>query len=364
MASGPTSSSKSNMSIIDGQKWAWVYAVIGVLVAMAAVYHVLTEEPRTPFFHVFSYVFVSFTASGVIVYGANRHYRDPLPSYRYWRLNIWLVGGAAFIVAIGVVSLYIGSQFITTNEFVESSQLMAGVGLAIGFVIGSFEAWSLENAEAAARAETLEAERERLALLNELLRHYVLNGASVIGGFAERLESSPTREQPDAATVIKDRAEDMANIVDNIGVLTRTEWGDGNEVEADIGAEIREHFSTFGEDDMTLDVADDLPSMVANVGYEQALALFMEACCEATGPGGAISVEGNEQRGNISITARPVDIPDSQRKDLLEPVASGIGLQLYLAKKVLEPAIELELSEDGEETIEFVLRGMVGEDGE
>lgn len=227
----------------NGRKWAWVYAFIGAINALAAVYHIVAAGPRSTYFHVFLYAVISFTASGIILSVAHRHYKNPLPNRRYGRLNTWFIAGGVFSTAVAVVTLYIGSDMVTQVELIETSQLLLGIGLAAGFLIGTFEAESLENADAAARADTLEEERERLKVVNDLLRHYVLNGASIIGGYAGRLESAKAGEQSESATVIKERADEMATIVDNIGVLTTIEWGDSKKVAADIGAAIREGFT-------------------------------------------------------------------------------------------------------------------------
>lgn len=345
------------MRSIGGRTWAWLYALIGSVLAGTAISHLLTDHHHVPLFHILAYVSILLMGSGILLYGAYRHYQRPLPTGRYWRINVWIVGGVVFVTAIGILSLYIGSETVTGEELIESIYLLLGTGAAIGFLIGSFEAESLENAEAAARAVALEAERERLQLLNELLRHYVLNGVAVIDGYAAELESITSEAETESVAIIRDRAADMENIVSKMGVLMKTEWEGGQEVAADIGATIREQFSTFGGETTTLELEEGPPPMVANRGYEEAMALFVEAICDATGTQGIITVQWDENDGTISVVARPIDIPESLQEDLLEPVASGIGLELFLAKTVLEPAIELAFTTHGEETIEFILRG-------
>lgn len=225
---------------------------------------------------------------------------------------------------------------------------MGSAGLAAGLLIGTNEARALSNAEAAARATILESERERLELLNDLLRHYVLNGLTVINGFAQQIESGESQDQQEAGEVIQKHASDVANLVDQLGVLTKTDWDRREICEADIIAEIETSASAKSDGDITLSLPEDVPEMYANVGYDNGLDLLLDVLVKSMDIGGTLSANIDTEEGIFSISVQPATIPEEVIDELFEPIASEIGLKLYLARRIFEPAIELDdLSHDG-----------------
>jgi hypothetical protein len=299
-------------------------------------------------------------AAGLIA-GGVWHYRDPFPAAMYPRITAWIVGGGLTSTGMGAVSLYVGSEVVTAVELLESLHLLATMGLFLGLVFGTLEARVTESADAAARAETLEAERERLRILNDLLRHYVLNGVSVIGGRADLLADEVGPEAEESAQVIRDRANRIADIVERISILTKTQWRTETEIRADLEPVFRRAVRDTCAPDTDLEFEAALPPMLATVGFEDGIELLVEGLGDMLESGGQVTIGTDRSAGAITVAVRPVDVPPNLRDELLQPVASSTALELYLAKKLLEPAVELRVLESGSDEIRFALRGEFAE---
>lgn len=338
-------------------RWGWVYSTIGVTLILLTFIHVGFLSPVHTATHKVIFGVFAGGASVAFLYGAYWHLQNPLQRDRYWRLNAWVISGTVFIITIGMISLYIGSDFVTETELLESVHLTGTVGLSLGLAFGTLEARILEQERAAAEAETLENERQRLTLLNDLLRHYVLNGTTIILGYTETLKEEVPGDDTDALDVIQERASLMSNVVSHISVLTKTPWERSEVTNADIEAILRNRFAELVDEEATFEAIGDIPEMYANEGYEDGLVLFIEGVLRMLEPDATLTIETIPEPEGVAVTANPAKIPHGLEEELLEPVASEVGLELYLAKSILEPAIDLEFVSNGEDEVVFHLRG-------
>lgn len=342
---------------LTGRTWARVYGGLGVAIFLVSLLHMTISHTQSSAYHKLIFGLLMAVISVGLIGGAIWHYRNPFPADRYRRINVWSLGGIVVVTALGLASLYVGSELVTPVELSESIQVMGSMGLALGLGFGTMEARVIETADMAARAETLETERERLEILNDLLRHYVLNGISVIAGHADQLEANTTGQNRDSARIIATRSDRIAHLVERISVLTKTEWRRETEVDAGLTTVLVE---TAGEEclpETEISVDDGIPEMRANVGYEDGLVILVEGITSMLESAGSVHIGTEPEREAIFVTVQPVDIPQNLREELLQPVAADIGLELYLAKKILEPAIELRVTEPSDRELRFLLEG-------
>jgi signal transduction histidine kinase len=138
------------------------------------------------------------------------------------RLLGWTYGGLVAFVLANAATLYVLGIDFGAGERVLFAHMSIGVGLSAGFFLGSMEAKAIQQARARVASEMemrrTERERKRLELLNQYLRHEVLNSVQVIGANAELLASrvdanSDSRSRLD---VIERRSSDVARFVQSI----------------------------------------------------------------------------------------------------------------------------------------------------
>lgn len=347
----------SRSSRLTPREWAGVYAALGVVLFVLSLFHLGLLGVQISVFHRLLFGALSGGVSVGVIWGSYWHFTNPFPVERYRRISGWIVGGAVLVSAIGIATLYVGSEEVTRFELLESVHLLGSLGLGLGFAFGSLEAQVIQTADMAARAETLETERERLEILNDLLRHYVLNGISVIAGHADQLETETTGRPHRSASLITRRSHRIAHLVERISVLTKTEWLDQAEVNADLGPALEGAIKSKCHPSTAVECPTAVPKFRGHVGFEDGLMLLTESIASMIEPNGTVSIEFEAEPATVSVTAIPVTVPPNLRAELLQPVAADIGLELYLAKKILEPALQFDVHESNEHELRFTLQG-------
>jgi hypothetical protein len=144
---------------MDRRWWTALLAVVSALLVGNAVWHFLAVVTSAdPDDHFVDVVMIGgSTAGGLAV--AVWHARRDVDSTHQRRTVAWLVASVVLFVAVGTVTLFVGSARVTDAELVEAVQLSANVGAFLGLLVGRVESRALENARAAAGAR---AEAEAL----------------------------------------------------------------------------------------------------------------------------------------------------------------------------------------------------------
>jgi len=279
-----------------------------------------------------------------LCYGGYWHATHPLVDGRVAGVVGWMAATALLFVSTGVVSLFIGSSFVGPAELLASVHVAGSVGLAAGLLGGTLQAAAVVNAETAARAEAraaaIETEQRRLAELNDLLRHYVLNGVNVIGGYAAELRPASSAEDQVALTAIEERAETIGRLVEHVRLLPAdVEGGDRHDVPLD--AAVRSAVASFdGGHPVRLDFpeGDGRPTVSAGATLADALVLLMEAVSRCTAADGVVTatVTVDDATATVSVVGAPAALPTEVERALFEPISGGVGLTLYLAKRLLD----------------------------
>lgn len=344
-------------------------AATGVVVVASAVVHLAALDATASLAHrVVTLCMIGGAGMGFLYWGVSVP-AEGVGEDQGPRVAAWTLGTVALFVALGTVSLYVGSERVRVGEFVEIVHLTGSVGLLAGVLVGATHARAVANAETAARAgaeaAALDAERDRLEQLNGVLRHYVLNGTNVILGATDRLEDVVPADERAVLDRVESRARMMAILVDHVrtiqGIHRPSTSLDLDEVVAAAAARA----------DPPADVTVSTPATGATVEtsepVETGVTLLCEAVLHCLEPGGQLTLTGvaTDDEVTITVEASPATLPASLEGSLFEPTGSETGLEFYLVDQLVGEDGEIRLTDRTGETLRFEMRlSSVGMNGE
>lgn len=337
------------------RRWGLGIVALGVAVSLSGGWHLLRSPitDHSVLHPVIDAVLVVGAGLGII-YAARWHVNDPLPAERYPRLTGWIAGAGLLTTGLNVITLYIGSEVISPMELGEASHVGLSVGLLVGTLVGTIEAQAIVNAEAAAKADTraraLREERNRLEELDDLLRHYILNGVCIIEGYAGELRPAVEgTEREDALDAITDQATRMVTLVEHIDGLTADATASTATGDVDLGGVLARASVDAARDGR---VPVRLPESLATVSGHDALGdgleLLLDALVSITDDDGDIEVtqtRAGDGRVTLHVAVTGASLPAAIREALFEPIGTGTGLQFYLAGELIERSADIRLHE-------------------
>ena len=218
------------------------------------------------------------------------------------------------------------------------------VGGTGGVVVGTFEARAIDRAVAAerdsVRAEHLETQRQWLDYLNSLLRHEVLNNASIIQGYASLLLEEEDLPSPghEYAETIHRQSQDMTDVIGDVRVLVRAVEHsvqlrpvDVVDVIADELEDLRATYvdvetELSADEDAYVLVDDLLPRIFSNL-----LSNAVEHNPDGT-PRVTVDVETSAESVRIQVADDGPGVPPAERETLFERGKEDRGLGLYLVR--------------------------------
>ncbi|PCR92051.1 sensor histidine kinase [Natrinema ejinorense] len=306
-----------------------------------------------------------------------------LSASRYPRIAGWCLGGLAaflFINLVLIVTMPAESWIVAASWIRWAVAFGAGIGLLIGCLEGRAIERALTAERAALRTEHLEEQRDYLDYLNGILRHEVLNTATVINGYASRVleeESTLDDHSREWLEIVIDHSEDMSTVIDDVRVLLQTRDGTPQlePVNATrvLAAELRklenerdgvEVVTSIPPDVFVL--ADDLlPRVFGNL-----LSNAVEHN-DAVMPRITVTLEPGTDTVRCEIADNGSGIPESEIDSLFDRVerrGSTHGLGLYLVDQLVARYDgTVELAETGPDGSRFVIdlpAASPGRDGE
>lgn len=267
---------------------------------------------------------------------------------RYPRIVGWCLGGLAtfLVVNIALIAVIPTDSWLMIAAWIRWAVVFgAGTGLLIGCIEGRTVDRALAAERDALRADHLEEQREYLSYLNSILRHEVLNAATIINGYASRLLADESLAERDREwlEIIIDESEAMSTVIDDVRVLLQTternyrpEPVDASRVVAD---EIRKLETKCDSVVVEASIperaivrADDLLARV----FANLLSNAVEHNDAAT-PRVSITVDPGPDTVRFEIADNGPGIPDSELETLFERVesrGSTHGLGLYLVRRL------------------------------
>lgn len=129
---------------------------VGVVLLLSMVVHLWTVGPdEQGALHVLGIVFtIGGSGVGMIILGS-RYVELPAPETGRTRLGVWMAASALLFLAVGMVTVFLGSEAVTGEELLEVFHVNGSVGLFAGLVMGVLESRGLASAEDAARELSL-----------------------------------------------------------------------------------------------------------------------------------------------------------------------------------------------------------------
>jgi len=337
----------------DGRNsWALLGGVgislVGIGFLALAIDH-LVGEHRQPVTLLLGGVIPSLVALGTVFAGAWIVRRD-FPKPTVLRLTGWWVFGIVVSAAMGVTSVVyeqshgvvlIDTVYILTNNMV--------VGAAGGLLIGHFYTRSRRQAEQlVAERDRLETERERLEVLNRVVRHDIRNDMSVVSGWLTALEKHVDdggREPLDRVRTASDHAIELTRIAhDYVDVIAGEARPDLQPVSLSdvVETELRTRRDAYPNASFTL---DEFPGVTVRAN-EMLGAVFRNVLNNAVqhndGASPTVTVRANHV--GESVVVRVADdgpgIPDDRKRAVFGKGergldSSGTGIGLYLTETLV-----------------------------
>ncbi|MFB6211871.1 MAG: ATP-binding protein [Halobacteriales archaeon] len=265
-----------------------------------------------------------------------------------WRVATTAVVGSLVLTAISLSTILIRTaEGRVVGEPIFVLIVNADIGAIVGILVGIY------NTRARRDARQAERERDKLAFLNSILRHDILNSMMIIQSRAEFLaENTQDRKEQFARTII-DRSEGIVNLVERtramLEILTGEAEGESGLEPVDLGSLLDDRIEMFRSSDdpvtfhqeyaSTLWVqADDLLKNVVENIIANAIEHNDKAEAEIT-----ISTETVDDRVRLRIADNGPGIPDDLKdavfrrdKTGIHEEGSGSGFGLFFVDTMID----------------------------
>jgi len=349
--------------------WTALLAVVSACLVGNATWHLLAVAGATdPTHHLVDLAMIGGSTAGGLAVAVWHARRGPDREHQRRTLG-WLVTSVVLFVAVATVTLYAGSARVTDAELFEAVQLSASVGVFVGLLVGRVESRALENARAAAsaRAEAaaLDAERERFDHVSGLLRHYVNNVVTVIGGHTEHLASGADDDERSRLGEIDRHTRTIVTLVEHVSELSAAERADVTTAAVPLEAVLDSAVADLRTDpEVTIKTPGAGPAVQTSETVEAALSLVCEVLV-SLGDDATVTVryepgasDGGDQERDADFTGDDVrlvvetpggELPAAVEQAPFEAHGTGIGLRFYLARELLGEDGALTLGDDDED---------------
>ncbi|SEQ81842.1 sensor histidine kinase [Natrinema salaciae] len=285
-----------------------------------------------------------------IVYAGYWLRSSALSTARYPRIAGWSLGGLATFLFINLVLIVTipAESWIVAVSWVRWA---VAFGAGIGLLVGSLEGRAIERAitaeRAALRAEHLEEQRDYLDYLNSILRHEVLNTATVIDGYASRVleeESTLDDRSRQWLEIVIDQSEEMSTVIDDVRTLLRTTDGHSRLERVDAARVLATEIKKLETEWEAVEVEASIPEhafvraddLVARI-FSNLLSNAVEHNDAAT-PQVTVTVESTHETVRFEIADNGSGVPESEQETLFDRVesrGSTHGLGLYLVDQLV-----------------------------
>ncbi|WP_339105222.1 HAMP domain-containing sensor histidine kinase [Haloterrigena salinisoli] len=289
---------------------------------------------------------------------------DLSPS-RYPRVAGWSLAG---LVGFLLVNLALIAVMPTESwaHVVSWSRWAVALGAGIGLLVGCLEGRAIERSLAAERAslraEHAAEQREYLDYLNGILRHEVLNTATIINGYASLLyeEAATTDQQRRWAEVVIDESEEMSTVIDDVRILLQSTDGEWELEPVDVSRVLTDEVRKLEHKWEPVDVETSIPPNVSVRADQLVARVFGNLLSNAVEhndaaiPHVAITVDPGPETVRIEIADNGPGIHDATLETLFdrtESHGSSHGIGLYLVRQLVtryDGAVEVtETGPDG-----------------
>jgi signal transduction histidine kinase len=246
--------------------------------------------------------------------------------------------------------------------------LGAGTGLLVGCIEGRAVERALTAERTALQTEHLEEQRDYLDYLNGILRHEVLNTATIINGYASRVleaESSLDDRSRRWLEIVIDESEAMSTVIDDVRVLLQTTEGSYRPERVDAARVLADEVRKLEHEWEPVDVETSIPDHVYVRADDLLARIFANLLSnaiehnDAATPRVEVTVEPGPETVRFEIADNGPGIPESKVDSLFDRVesyGSTHGLGLYLVSQLVARYDgSIELTETGSDGSRFTV---------
>ncbi|EJN60996.1 sensor histidine kinase [Halogranum rubrum] len=263
------------------------------------------------------------------------------------RISVWNLLGVVVLGSVMVANLlYQGQLGTELREPTFTIANLLALGAAAHVIIGFYDARRV-------RAEQLAKERQKIAVLNRVIRHNLRNSATVLQGHGDILAESVTDESlVRSAEVISQHAATIGSLAENAKrVIQVYERGPSDVRPRNVTAAVEEvadeAAQSFPEASVTVTVDDDVTGECradADSGLSLALSELVENAVEhndSETPSVDISLTADDEWVTLGVHDDGPGIPAHEKtlitgEDELTQLQHGNGLGLWVVKAVAD----------------------------
>ncbi len=275
---------------------------------------------------------------------------SPLSPARYPRIAWWSVAGLVSFLSVNVALMAvfpIDSWALVAAWARWAVAFGAGTGLLVGCIEGRAVERALTAERAALRTEHVAEQRDYLDYLNSVLRHEVLNTATIINGYASRVlerESELDDRSRRWIEIVIDESEAMSTVIDDVRVLLRTTEGSYQPEAVDASRVLADEVDKLSNRRESLEVAASIPDDVFVRADDLLARVFGNLLSNAVEHNDAetprieVTVEPGPDTVRSEIADNGPEIPDSKLESLFDRTenrGSTHGLGLYLVSQLV-----------------------------
>lgn len=294
-----------------------------------------------------------------------------LSSARYPRIACWCLGGFVtfLLVNIALIAVIPTESWAVIISWIRwAAAFGAGTGLLIGCIEGRAVERALTAERAVLRSEHLEEQRDYLDYLNGILRHEVLNTATIINGYASRVletESALDDRSRRWLEIVIDQSEDMSTVIDDVRVLLQTTEGSYQPERVDAARVLADEVRKLENKWDPIDVETSIPDHVFVRADDLLARIFANLLSnaiehnDAATPRVEITAEPGPETVRFEIADNGPGVPESKVDSLfdrIESYGSTHGLGLYLVSQLVARYDgSVELAETGSDGSRFTV---------
>lgn len=281
-------------------------------------------------------VVVVFVA--LLLYGAHWLARSDLSEVGNWRVGIWCAAG--FVGSVLLVTFLQADWLVEgvappPRWLAQQYFVATGAGAVAGLLVG------INNAQVVEQRNEVRRQRDAFTVVNEFLRHHVLNGMQVVRGYTDYLSGrvdEPDREHLDR---VEAHSRDIVGLVQRVSSLMTSISGETDLHPRDLSAAVDDVVTARRQRYPEVAFAVDHPGSVRVVAdhlLDDVVGNLVDNAVQhndAASPRVEVTVERVDGGARLTVADNGSGVPEAEREAIFEAGEAGAqevghGLGLYL----------------------------------